>query len=106
MPCVRSEPLGSTPKLPNPAGPFPGTRKGASFPLSIGMANTSNTSGILSAPKEEIKEEIRRRAYELYKLRGSENGHALDDWLQAELEVRPRNLKFELVIDGVKIVAP
>jgi Protein of unknown function (DUF2934) len=44
------------------------------------MANTSNTSGIASAPKEEIKEEIRRRAYELYKLRGSEDGHDLEDW--------------------------
>jgi Protein of unknown function (DUF2934) len=54
----------------------------------------------------ETKEEIRRRAYELYQLRGSEDGHDLEDWLRAELEVRPRNLKVELVIDGAEIVAP
>ena len=70
------------------------------------MANTSNTSGIASAPKEEAKEEIRRRAYELYKLRGSEDGYDLEDWLLAELEVRRQNLKFELVIDGAEMVAP
>ena len=71
----------------------------------MAIANTSNTSGIPLGPKEEITEEIRRRAYELYKLRGSENGQDLEDWLQAELEVCHGNLKVELVIDGVNIVA-
>lgn len=40
---------------------------------------------------------IRERAYELFVQRGSEPGHDLDDWLQAErellgveLELRPR----------------
>ncbi len=32
-------------------------------------------------------EEIRRRAYELYETRGREDGHDLDDWLQAKAEV-------------------
>ena len=31
-------------------------------------------------------EKIRQRAYELYELRGREEGHELDDWLTAELE--------------------
>lgn len=30
------------------------------------------------------------RAYELYQLRGGEHGHDLDDWLQAERELRRR----------------
>jgi len=32
-------------------------------------------------------EQIRRRAYELYKERGRVDGYGLDDWLQAEAEV-------------------
>lgn len=31
--------------------------------------------------------EIRRRAYQLYEQRHREDGHALEDWLQAEREV-------------------
>ena len=39
---------------------------------------------------ECLREAVRRRAYELYELRGKENGHDLEDWLQAESElVRP-----------------
>ena len=38
----------------------------------------------LSLPREE---RIRRRAEELYRLRGSEPGSALDDWLLAEREI-------------------
>ena len=30
------------------------------------------------------EEEIARRAYERYEARGREDGHALDDWLDAE----------------------
>jgi Protein of unknown function (DUF2934) len=33
------------------------------------------------------EEDIRRRAYELYEGRGREEGHELDDWLQAEQEI-------------------
>ena len=33
---------------------------------------------------------IARRAYDLYKRRGSEPGHELDDWFQAEHEVQLR----------------
>ena len=38
--------------------------------------------------KPALKEKIRRRAYELYVLRGNESGSELDDWLQAEEEFR------------------
>ncbi len=36
---------------------------------------------------EEQLEQIRRRAYELYKARGQEDGHDVEDWLQAEAEI-------------------
>ena len=62
------------------------------------MANTSNTSGNPLALKTtkptrypDTQEELRRRAYKLYELRGRENGHDLEDWLQAELELRHGN---------------
>jgi hypothetical protein len=34
-----------------------------------------------------LEEQIRLRAYELYEARGHEDGHDLDDWLQAEAEI-------------------
>ena len=33
-----------------------------------------------------LEEQIRLRAYELYEARGREDGHDLDDWLQAEAD--------------------
>lgn len=33
-----------------------------------------------------LEERIRLRAYELYEARDREDGHGLDDWLQAEAE--------------------
>jgi hypothetical protein len=38
-------------------------------------------------PPLDLQEQIRRRAFELYELRGREDGHDLDDWLQAESEL-------------------
>ena len=35
----------------------------------------------------EILEQIRARAHELFEQRGREEGHDMDDWLQAEAEV-------------------
>lgn len=39
------------------------------------------------APSNNIEERICQRAYELYEQRGSGDGFALDDWLQAEAEI-------------------
>lgn len=36
----------------------------------------------------ELDAEIRRRAYKLYEERGRTDGHASEDWVQAEAEVR------------------
>jgi hypothetical protein len=35
-----------------------------------------------------IEQQIRQRAYELYEQRGRTEGHDLDDWLQAESEIK------------------
>ena len=42
-------------------------------------ANTAQSTG--------IEDQIRHRAYQLYEQRGTVDGFALDDWLQAEAEV-------------------
>ena len=41
----------------------------------------------LADSAEQVEEKIRTRAYELYELRGRENGLDFDDWLKAESEV-------------------
>ena len=41
----------------------------------------------MSEPKIPTAEEIEKRAYCLYLERGSEDGHALEDWLAAEREL-------------------
>ena len=49
-----------------------------------------------------VREEIARRAYELYESRGEQNGSDLDDWLTAEKEVQeqlPRRTGWPIV-DG------
>ncbi len=48
------------------------------------------------APREVVAEAelsydaIARRAYELYEARGRTDGHDLEDWLNAELELRQK----------------
>ena len=34
--------------------------------------------------------DVRQRAYDLYRARGGEDGHDLDDWFRAENELRQR----------------
>jgi len=46
-----------------------------------------DTSG---CPVERISELIRVRAYQLFEARGRRPGHELDDWLEAELELKRR----------------
>ena len=44
-------------------------------------------TGTLATALSKLDEKIRLRAYDLYEQRGRQDGHALDDWLQAEAEV-------------------
>jgi len=41
----------------------------------------------------DVLEQIARRAYEPYVWRGREDGHDLDDWLQAEAEIKGETAK-------------
>ena len=41
----------------------------------------------LAESAEQVREKIRKRAYEFFELRGKEDGNDLDDWLKAESEV-------------------
>jgi hypothetical protein len=38
-------------------------------------------------------DQIRKRAYELFEQRGTQDGNELDDWLQAEIEVLEAEVK-------------
>jgi Protein of unknown function (DUF2934) len=40
-----------------------------------------------TATETKLQNQIRRRAYELYEERGRDDGHALEDWLQAEIDI-------------------
>ncbi len=48
---------------------------------------------VASAQSEEVEELIRQRAYQIYLERGRIEGHAWDDWLQAEAEIKTRQLR-------------
>lgn len=41
---------------------------------------------------EDVEEKIRIRAYLLFEKRGGQHGHHLEDWLQAEAEIRHSEL--------------
>jgi hypothetical protein len=66
---------------------------------TMGMSNRRKTDKITTiavAPRESLTsrepvtdEDVARRAYELYRDRGWGHGHDVDDWLQAERELRP-----------------
>ena len=59
--------------------------------LSTGTRSTESPA--------DIQEQVRHRAFELYEQRGREDGHDLDDWLQAESELAPQYYA------GLKILA-
>jgi hypothetical protein len=42
---------------------------------------------------EELKDKIRRRAYQLYEERLWEDGHELEDWLRAEEEMMEQGVR-------------
>jgi hypothetical protein len=48
----------------------------------------ATSEAVPAIPHNGNREEIERRAYEIYQERGGSHGAALDDWLQAERELR------------------
>jgi len=53
------------------------------------LRTTNQTTGSTS----DLQEQIRRRAYELYEQRGSNDGYELNDWLKAESELTQQTSK-------------
>jgi len=53
----------------------------------IAKLKTRQPRSIKPAESSDIENRIRDRAYQLYEQRGSVDGFALDDWLQADAEV-------------------
>jgi hypothetical protein len=54
----------------------------------IQATSTRVETGEVSVVNSTRHEEIRRRAYEIYLERGEQPGRELDDWLQAERELK------------------
>jgi hypothetical protein len=61
--------------------------KGEATTGSRATATQAAETGETSVRNSARDEEIRRRAYEIYRERGEQPGHDLDDWLQAEREL-------------------
>ena len=57
------------------------------------MPTPQRTTNQTTESTNELQEQIRRRAHELYEQRGRNDGHELDDWLQAESEVTQQKAK-------------
>ena len=56
-----------------------------------GNATTSAAESATTAPSSPVTvqvSDIARRAYDLYQARGCQPGHDVDDWVQAERELR------------------
>ena len=53
------------------------------------MRATGNLNRKSSAESmdQEMREQIEKRAYELFEARGAEPGHDLEDWVRAESEI-------------------
>ncbi len=62
-------------------------------------------TGEIASPAERVEatpndDEIARRAYQLYEARGGGHGRDVEDWLQAERELRQRVLRDVLATGG------
>ena len=59
---------------------------------SAGLSGETSTTVAVMKSVSELQDQIRRRAYELYEQRGSNDGHEVSDWLQAESEVTQKKI--------------
>ena len=59
---------------------------------SAAAARETLTTVAVMKSASELQDQIRRRAYELYEQRGSNDGHEVSDWLQAESEVAQKKV--------------
>ena len=56
-----------------------------------------------AGPTESIEDLIRQRAYDLYEQRGGEDGHDLEDWLNAEAEIIEEQVSASLIASKKKV---
>lgn len=57
------------------------------FPAICGLRYGADTSGLTVESSPEF---TRKRACQLFEMRGRQSGHELDDWLQSEREIGSR----------------
>ena len=55
--------------------------------------STSPTKTPATVSPVDLQELVRHRAFELYEQRGREDGHDLEDWLQADSELVQQRTK-------------
>jgi hypothetical protein len=56
-------------------------------------ANTPKKSpATVTSEPQQLEHQIRLRAHELFEARGREDGHDIEDWLQAETEVTEKKV--------------
>ena len=58
-----------------------------------GTVRKSMEGAVSSGIHEPTHDEIQLRAYEIHRERGGEHGYDVDDWLQAELELKAEHPK-------------
>lgn len=63
-----------------------GTRGGDDAPEPLGRSVADETAAQASN-EAAVQQRIAERAYQMYVDRGSEEGNAVDDWLEAEREI-------------------
>lgn len=63
-------------------------KKGKARPGSEAAARPRAKNADAPVAKAVSMEEIQRKAYEIYRVRGGSAGSAIEDWLQAERELR------------------
>ena len=81
-PAEDSRPRASTPDRVMTKDPGKKSKKASAPPFSRSPKKRTR------APAQLTHGEVARRAYDLYLARGCEHGRDLDDWLQAERELR------------------
>jgi hypothetical protein len=59
--------------------------------MSIDATKKQPTS--VTSDQQQLGDQIRLRAYELYEARGREDGHNVEDWLRAEAEITSKKAK-------------
>lgn len=68
-----------------------GTQRGGQAAPLLSLEEWKTLFRRLGANFSDLEERIRLRAYELYEERGRRDGHAIEDWLRAEIELSEEN---------------